>query len=74
MVPNLEYNVGNNISLCIQSADKQEIERIYYSLIEDPRTEIVRPLGNIVFSEAYGIIKDPFGVLMQLNFDKRLAK
>lgn len=74
MVPNLKYNVGNNISLCIQSADRQEIERIYSSLVEDSRTEVIRPLGNIVFSEAYGIVKDPFGVLIQLSYDKRLAK
>jgi len=74
MVPNSEYNVGNNISLCIQSADKKEIEKIYNSLIQDPRTEVITSLGKIVFSEAYGIVKDPFGVLIQLNYDKRLAK
>lgn len=74
MVPKLDYLVGNNISLCIQSADKQVIERIYSSLVEDSRTEVIRPLGNIVFSEAYGILKDPFGVLLQLTYDKRLAK
>lgn len=73
MVPKADYVVGNNLSLCIQSADKQEIERIYHSLIEDPRTEVITPLGKIVFSEAYGIVKDPFGVLIQLNYDKRLA-
>lgn len=74
MVPKLEYNVGNNISLCIQSADKQEIERIYNSLIQDQRTEVIAPLGKIIFSEAYGIVKDPFGIIIQLNYDKRLAK
>ena len=73
MVPKLDYKVGNNISLCIQSADKNEIEQIYNSLIQDTRTEVIAPLGNIVFSEAYGIVKDPFGVLIQLNYDKRLA-
>jgi len=74
MVPKLDYIVGNNISLCIQSAEKQEIEKIYNSLIQDPTTEVITPLGKIVFSEAYGIVKDPFGVLIQLNYDKRLAK
>lgn len=74
MVPKLDYIVGNNISLCIQSADKQEIEKIYNSLIQDQRTEVITPLSKIVFSEAYGIVKDPFGVLIQLNYDKRLAK
>jgi PhnB protein len=74
MVPNSEYNVGNSISLCIQSADREEIERIYSSLVADSRTEVIRPLGKIVFSEAYGILKDPFGVLIQLTYDKRLGR
>lgn len=74
MVPKLNYNVGNNISFCIQSADKQEIERIYNSLIQDQRTVVIAPLGQIIFSEAYGIVKDPFGIIIQLNYDKRLAK
>lgn len=74
MVPELEYNVGNNISLCIQSADRQEIERIYTSLIQDSRTAVIRPMGKIVFSEAYGIVRDPFGILIQLTYDKRLAE
>jgi PhnB protein len=73
MVPKLDYIVGNNFSLCIQSADKQEIEKIYNSLIQDQRTEVISPLGKIVFSEAYGILKDPFGIIIQLNYDKRLA-
>ncbi|CAH1201197.1 VOC family protein [Paenibacillus sp. JJ-223] len=74
MVPKLDYIVGNNTSLCIQSADKQEIEQIYHSLVGDPRTEVITPLGPIVFSEAYGIVRDPFGVYMQLMYDKRLAR
>lgn len=74
MVPKLDYIVGNNTSLCIQSADKQEIETMYNSLIQDQRTEIITPLGKIIFSEAYGIVKDPFGVIIQLNYDKRLAR
>lgn len=74
MVPKLDYILGNNISLCIQSADKEVIERIYNSLIQDKRTEVITPLGKIVFSEAYGIVRDPFGIIIQLNYDKRLAK
>ncbi len=74
MVPKLDYILGNNISLCIQSADKEEIEGIYNSLIENKRTEVINPLGKVIFSEAYGIVKDPFGILIQLNYDKRLAK
>lgn len=74
MVPELDYVAGNNFSLCIQSADRAEIERMYASLMQAPHTKVVRPLGKIVFSEAYGIIQDPFGVLIQLNYDPRLAE
>lgn len=74
MVPKQDYIVGNNISLCIQSADKQEIERIYDSMIQDRRTQVITQLGEVIFSEAYGIVKDPFGIIIQLNYDERLAK
>ncbi|MDV4151322.1 VOC family protein [Clostridium sp. AL.422] len=74
MVPKEDFISGNNISLCIQSADRQEIERIYSSLIQDERTEVISPLGKVIFSEAYGIVRDPFGILMQLMYDKRLDK
>lgn len=74
MVPKEDYLLGNNVSLCIQSADIEEIEELYNSLIQDNRTEVISPLGKVVFSEAYGIVKDPFGMLIQLNYDERLAK
>ena len=48
MVPKLEYILGNNISLCIQSADKEEIEGIYNSLTEDKRTEVIAPLVKLM--------------------------
>lgn len=67
-----EYTVGNNTSLCIQSADLEEIENFYNSLITDDRVKIIVPLSNNVFSKAYGIIKDPFGIQIQLMFDNRL--
>jgi PhnB protein len=74
MDPESEYVVGNNTSLCIQSADKREIENMYGSLTQDPRTKVIRPIGPVVFSEAYGIVQDPYGVFIQLTYDKRLAE
>ncbi|MDK8183356.1 VOC family protein [Paenibacillus sp. UMB4589-SE434] len=67
-----EYKVGNNTSLCIQSADLAEIQHFYNSLITDDRVKIIVPLSNNVFSKAYGIIEDPFGIQIQLMFDHRL--
>jgi len=67
-----EYRVGNNTSLCIQSADLEEIGHFYNSLIKDDRVKIIAPLSSNVFSKAYGIIEDPFGIQIQLMFDDRL--
>ena len=69
---NEQYSVGNNTSLCIQSADLAEIEHFYTTLIADNRVKIIVPLSNNVFSKAYGIIEDPFGIQIQLMFDERL--
>lgn len=72
MNPSEEYTVGNNTSLCIQSADLEEIEGFYNSLITDDRVKIIVPLSSNVFSKAYGIIEDPYGIQIQLMFDERL--
>ncbi|HCQ91573.1 MAG TPA: hypothetical protein DIU45_20075 [Clostridium sp.] len=69
---NERYKVGNNTSLCIQSDDLNEIKNFYNSLITDNRVRIIVPLSSNVFSKAYGIIEDPFGIQIQLMFDNRL--
>ncbi|WP_339246446.1 VOC family protein [Paenibacillus sp. FSL R10-2796] len=72
MNTNEKYTVGNNTSLCIQSADLEGIEGFYKSLITDECVKIIAPLSSNVFSKAYGIIEDPFGIQIQLMFDERL--
>ncbi|MEC1966633.1 VOC family protein [Bacillus cereus] len=72
MKPNERYNVGNNMSLCIQSANLEEIQRFYSNLISDEHVKIISPLEKNIFSEAYGIIEDPYGIQIQLMYDKRL--
>ena len=71
MNTNERYNVGNNMSLCIQSANLEEIQRFYNNLISDKHVKIISARKNI-FSEAYGIIEDPYGIHIQLMYDKRL--
>ncbi|NBI30192.1 VOC family protein [Chengkuizengella marina] len=72
MIPNEIYNVGNNISLCIQSANFAEVQSFYNNLISDDRVQIIFPLSKNSFSEAYGIVQDPYGVQIQLMYDTRL--
>lgn len=69
---NEKYTVGNNTSICIQSADLSEIQNFYKSLTQDDRVRIIVPLSSNVFSKAYGIIEDPFGLEIQLMYDERL--
>ncbi|MDQ0171530.1 VOC family protein [Paenibacillus tundrae] len=69
---NETYHVGNNTSLCIQSADLEEIEQFYHSLVSDQRVQIIAPLSSNVFSQAYGVVEDPFGIQIQLMYDARL--
>lgn len=72
MDPKEKYTIGNNTSLCIQSADLDEIRQFYESLTSDERVRIIVPLASNVFSKAYGIIEDPFGIQIQLMYDDRL--
>ncbi|MGW6149457.1 VOC family protein [Bacillus mycoides] len=72
MNSNERYNLGNNMSLCIQSANLEEIQRFYNNLISDKNVKILSPLEKNIFSEAYGIIEDPYGIQIQLMYDKRL--
>ncbi|WP_430603645.1 PhnB protein [Enterococcus sp. DIV0724b] len=66
------YTVGNNFSLCIQSADLTEIQTFYSNLTSDDRVKIIVPLNQNIFSGAYGILEDPFGIQIQLMHDERL--
>ncbi|MGX7150537.1 VOC family protein [Enterococcus ureasiticus] len=72
MDPTQSFKIGNNFSLCIQSADLVEIETFYSNLTSDDRVKIIVPLNQNVFSGAYGIVEDPFGVQIQLMHDERL--
>ncbi|HDR7705349.1 TPA: VOC family protein, partial [Bacillus thuringiensis] len=49
MKPNERYNVGNNMSLCIQSANLEEIQRFYNNLISDKHVKIISPLEKNIF-------------------------
>jgi len=73
MNPKERFNVGNNMSLCIQSANLEEIQRFYNNLISDKSVKVISPLEKNIFSEAYCIIEDPYGIQIQLMYDKRLG-
>lgn len=74
MDPTETVTIGNNFSLCIQSADLVEIQTLYSNLTSDKRVKIILPLNQIIFSGAYAILEDPFGVQIQLMHDERLNR
>ena len=57
MNPNERYNVGNNMSLCIQSANLEEIQRFYNNLISDTHVKIISPLEKIYLVKHMVLLK-----------------
>lgn len=57
MNPNERYNVGNNMSLCIQSANLEEIQRFYNNLTSDKNVKILSPLEKIYLVKHMGLLK-----------------
>lgn len=57
MKPNERYNVGNNMSLCIQSANLEEIQRFYNNLISNKHVKIISPLEKIYLVKHMGLLK-----------------
>lgn len=57
MKPNERYNFGNNMSLCIQSANLEEIQRFYNNLISDKHVKIISPLEKIYLVKHMVLLK-----------------
>ena len=60
------YIVGNNMSPCLSLDDRDEINRIFNELADGG--EINMPLSQTFFSEMYGMVTDPFGVIWQILY------
>ncbi|MCS1351488.1 VOC family protein [Mechercharimyces sp. CAU 1602] len=62
--PGLPHQIGNQVTLCISSTDKEKSEKIFATLQEEGEVEM--PLQETFFSPAYGIVVDKFGVTFQI--------
>ncbi|GAA0593818.1 VOC family protein [Virgibacillus siamensis] len=60
------WQLGNSSSLCIQSKDKDVITNLYDSLVQHEKVTVLVPLKKNAFSPGYAIIRDPFGIVIQL--------
>lgn len=60
------WELGNSTSLCIQSQDQSQMDRLYETLVKHEGVKVLVPYEQNEFSPGYGIIRDPFGVVIQL--------
>lgn len=60
------WQLGNSTSLCIQTKDKEVITKLYKSLAQHEKVTVLVPLKENEFSPGYAIIRDPFGIVIQL--------
>lgn len=60
------WELGNSTSLCIQSKDQGQMDRLYEALSRHAGVKVLVPYERNEFSPGYGIVRDPFGVVIQL--------
>ncbi len=70
MTDDPEYRQGTNFSLCLLSDSIEEITEYYENVVSDSRTRVIVPLAPNLFAKAYGIVEDPFGVVIQIGSEK----
>jgi len=59
------WQAGNRFSFCIQSKDESAIQTLFRRVAGHPEAAVLVPLEPNSFSPAYGIVRDPFGVVIQ---------
>ncbi len=57
---------GNNVHIMVQPDSKAEADRIFKALSEGGKVEM--PLGNQVWGDYYGGLRDKFGVEWMVNY------
>ncbi|MEC1259864.1 VOC family protein [Bacillus swezeyi] len=64
IIPELPFQSGNQISICITADDAQSAKQLFDKLRE--QGEVNLELKETYFSPAYGIVTDPYGVAFQI--------
>lgn len=68
--PGMPFTVGNNLSLIVQSANKENLTKYFERLSEDGHVEM--PLQQTFWSELYGNVTDKYGIGWQFSYDENL--
>jgi PhnB protein len=61
-------DVGNNISLVLEFESEEEIQNIYDKLSQNG--SVLMELQDTFWGAKYGKVKDPYGVIWDLNYTK----
>lgn len=69
IIPELPFQNGNQVSICITCSDIGVIRQFYENLKKDGKVLI--ELNEIYFSPAYGMVTDKFGVTFQLYANRQ---
>ncbi|ALC81238.1 MULTISPECIES: VOC family protein [Bacillus] len=66
--PGSEVEFGSNISLALEIESEEEIQNLYDRFTE--RGTALMELQDTFWGAKYGKVKDPYGVIWDLNFTK----
>ncbi len=64
-----DVSVGQNISLSVNTENKQEADRIYSALSEEGK--VTMPMADTFWGAYFGMLTDPFGILWMINCDAK---
>ncbi len=67
IMPGMELNKGNNMSVTLNFDTIEEIELVYKNLSKDA-ISVLMPLGEAMWAKRYAYFVDKFGVPWQLNY------
>jgi PhnB protein len=66
-----KLNEGNNFSLSITAASREDADRIFNGLAEGGKVEM--PLADAFWGAYFGMLADRFGVRWMISFDEKYA-
>lgn len=69
IIPELPFQSGNQVSICITTSDIDEARELYSNLKKEGKVLI--ELNEIYFSPAYGMVTDKFGVTFQIYTNRK---
>lgn len=69
IIPQLNFNVGTQVSICITTDDASLTKQLYENLKKDGK--VIIELQEVFFSPAWGMVTDKFGVTFQVYTNRK---